>query len=268
MSSGVTLRLRRSLKRVRTVVYLSLHVVLVLVGALISSLGGGIGVAVGTSVIATGISGMIVFGWILLGEEESDRRKTIEEFGFVTAFPHRSIQIKSEYEQRISRAAKHIDIMGFGLNALREDFSENFREWTTRVEVRVLLVAPDAPVPSHSFTALRDREERNNPGRTNDEIRRFITETRPLWSDDSISFDVRLAKTLPSVNMFRIDDESFWGPYLVTHGRFGRASRNLPTMIVKRPGYMYDRLVDHFDEIWSNDELSRSPNSSDVLDGA
>jgi hypothetical protein len=267
MSRGIAARIRASIRRVRTVVYLSVHAVLVLLGALISALGGTIGVAIGTSVVATGISGMIVFGWIMFSEEDADRRKVIDEFGFVTAFPHRSIQIKQEYASRISRAEHRIDIMGFGLNALREDFCEQFREWATRAEVRVLLVDPDSPHPSHAFTAIRDREERNNLGKTDDEIRRFVDETRPLWSDADVRFHLRLATTLPSVNMFRIDDESFWGPYLIMSGKSGRASRNLPTMIVKRPGYMYERLVDHFEEIWSNDNLSHSPALQDVPDG-
>ncbi|MEV7046153.1 hypothetical protein [Amycolatopsis sp. NPDC051061] len=267
MSRGIGHRIRKSIKRVRTVVYLSLHAVLVLVGALISATSGPIGVAIGTSVIATGISGMIVFGWIMFSEEDAERRKAIDEFGFVTAFPHRSIQIKQEYETRIARAEHQIDIMGFGLNALREDFSEKFQEWANRAEVRVLLVDPHSPHPEHSFTSLRDREERNNARKTDDEIRRFIEETRHLWSDPSIRFYLRLATTLPSVNMFRIDDESFWGPYLIMSGKSGRASRNLPTMIVKRPGYMYERLADHFEEIWSNDDLSSSPERSDVQHG-
>ncbi|MGJ3587576.1 hypothetical protein ACR9EG_13350, partial [Lactococcus lactis] len=82
--------------------------------------------------------------------------------------------------------------MGYGLNALREDFSERFREWSTRAEVRVLLVEPSTAGLGTSFTALRDREERNNAGKTDDEIRRFIEETRPLWSDAQVRFDLRL----------------------------------------------------------------------------
>lgn len=267
MAKGFVDRIRVSVKKVRTVVYLSAHAVLVLLGAFISAVGGAFWIAVGTSVIATGISGMIVFGWIIFSEEDADRRKAMDEFGFVTAFPHRSIQIKHEYEARVARASHNIDIMGFGLNALREDFSERFREWSTRAEVRVLLVDPSATAPGPSFTTLRDREERNNAGKTDDEIHRFIEETRPLWSDVGVRFHLRLARTLPSVNMFRIDDESFWGPYLIL-SRSGRASRNLPTMIVKRPGYMYERLVDHFEEIWSNEDLSRDPVPTDVRHGA
>ncbi|MGM1060695.1 hypothetical protein [Saccharothrix sp. Mg75] len=266
MGTRLVTRLRASLKRVRTVVYLGVQFALVLVGALVAQYGP-VGVAVGTSIIATGVSGMVVYAWVLVGDEEADRRRNIDTFGFVTAFPHRSVQIKHEYQARVGRASHRIDIMGFGLNSLREDFSGVFREWAARVEVRILLVAPDAPTRSHAFTALRDREEGNNPGRTDEEIRRFILQTEPLWRDPDIRFDVRLATTLPSVNLFRIDDECFWGPYLLARGKHGRASRNLPTMIVRRPGYMFDWLADHFDEIWASEDLSRPPSPEDLSRG-
>jgi hypothetical protein len=208
--------------------------------------------------IATGASGIVVFGWVAFDEAEVERRRISETFGFVTAFPHRSIQIKEEYHRRIRRAGSNIDVMGYGLNALREDFVEEFREWSDRVHVRVLLVDADAPDGRSKYVDIRDREEGNSPGRTRAEVHRFVTDTYPLWSQRG-NFQVRMATTLPSVNLFRIDDEAFWGPYLVSSQRYGRASRNLPTMIVKRPGYMFDRLLDHFDEIWSNDRLSRVP---------
>jgi hypothetical protein len=89
-------------------------------------------------------------------------------------------------------------------------------------------------------------------------VRRFVADTYELWSQGD-SFQIRLAITLPSINMFRIDDEIFWGPYLISSSHYGRTSRNLPTMIVRRPGYMYDRLLDHFDEIWTGERLSREP---------
>jgi hypothetical protein len=240
---------------------MTLQLTLVLAGALVTTLGP-IGVAVGTSMIATGVGGMVVFGWVVFDQEEADRRKVVETFGLVTAFPYRSIQIKEEYYRRIQRASQSIEVMGFGLNALREDFVEQFGEWTTRARVRILLVDPDAPASSISYVDLRDIEESNTVGRTKSEVIRFITDTRELWSRSDINFELRLARSLPSINMFRIDDEVFWGPYLISSPRYGRASRNLPTMIVKRPGYMYDRLVDHFDQIFTSDHLSRSPEES------
>jgi len=251
------------LRNARFAAYFSVQLILVLSGALIAATLGTIGLAVGTSMIATGASGIIVFGWVVFDEAENERRRVVDNFGFVTAFPFRSIQIKDEYRGRTQKASQHIDVMGYGLNSLREDFLDDFREWATRLKVRILLVDTEAPSGATKYVDVRDTEEDNSPGRTRLEVQKFIIDTYPLWSQNE-NFQVRLASTLPSVNMFRIDDESFWGPYLISSSRYGRASRNLPTMIVKRPGYMYERLVDHFDEIWSSDLLSRPPQDSDM----
>jgi hypothetical protein len=252
-------RSRLALRRARVIIYLGFQTILILAGALVCTTLGAFGIAVGTSMIATGACGVLIFGWILYTEQEVERTRAIDDFGLVTAFPHRSIQIKQEYVERVATAREHIDVMGYGLNALREDFSGQFLEWSQRVSVRILIVDPEAPSRQSSFVNLRDREEQNNQGKTREEVERFIEDTRALWEDASIDFHLRLARSLPSVNMFRIDDVAFWGPYLISSARFGRASRNLPTMIVHQPGYMHDRLVDHFEEIWKSDELSRPP---------
>jgi hypothetical protein len=245
------------LRKSRSLIYFCFQMILVLSGSLLAATLGRVGVAVGTSVIATGVSGMIVFGWVVFGETEEAKRRNADAFGFVTAFPHRSVQIKSEYDTRLSEASKRIDIMGYGLNSLREDYGASFKTWATRADVRILLVDPESPGSLASYADLRDLEESNTQGRTTEEIRRFINETRDLWSDPNIAFSLRLAKTIPSVNMFRIDEESFWGPYLISSHKYGKASRNLPTLIVRSPGYMFDRLVDHFEAIWNSDQLSQ-----------
>jgi hypothetical protein len=249
----------RRLRSARFAIYFALQLVLILSGALITATLGSLGTAIGTSMIATGAGGIIVFAWVVFDEVERERRAVVESFGFVTSFPYRSIQIKDEYRDRTRKASRNIDVMGYGLNSLREDFLDDFEEWAARLKVRVLLVDTESPKGSVKYVDIRDMEEENSPGRTRAEVLRFIDDTYHLWSQGG-NFQLRLARTLPSINMFRIDDESFWGPYLISSKRYGRASRNLPTMIVRRPGYMYERLVDHFDEIWSSDQLSRAPN--------
>lgn len=256
--SGVK-RALRAAHRFRPLIYLSTQMLLLLGGALVIAEGGKVGFAIGASMVAAGASGLVAFGWILHSEGEGDRQRSFDAFGLVAAFPARSIQIKSEYESRLSTARKQIDIMGFGLNSLREDFLGQFRAWSDRAPVRVLLVDPDAPSRDHSFSSLRDAEESRRVGETRDEIVRFIADTRALWGDPAVRFSLRLARTLPSVNLFRIDSVAFWGPYLISTDSYGHTSRNLPTMIVRSPGYMYERLIEHFDQIWESDTFSRLP---------
>ena len=85
-------------------------------------------------------------------------------------------------------------------------------------------------------------------------MQEFIRRTRSLIvrRSDSPRFQVRLYKCLPSVNIFRIDDELFWGPYLIRE-----QSRNTPTFIVRKGGILFDTLAKHFNTIWSDPELSR-----------
>ena len=84
-------------------------------------------------------------------------------------------------------------------------------------------------------------------------MKAFARECAPLIRDPQLRFQVRLYKVLPSVNYFRVDDEAFWGPYLMLE-----PSRNTPTILIKRGGVLYDKLRNHFDAIWSDDSFSRT----------
>jgi hypothetical protein len=52
-------------------------------------------------------------------------------------------------------------------------------------------------------------------------------------------------KALPAINLLRADHEIFWGPYLM-----GQQSRNTPTLIAQRGGFLFDALKAHFDALW------------------
>ena len=80
------------------------------------------------------------------------------------------------------------------------------------------------------------------------DVQRFIADTAPFRNE---RFQVKAYRCIPTINYFRIDDEAFWGPYLVSG-----QSRNLPTFIVRRGGKLFDRLAQHFEDIWTNPQLS------------
>ena len=85
----------------------------------------------------------------------------------------------------------------------------------------------------------------------------FLEQIGPLASSAGRPFDVRLYRCLPSINYFRIDDDIFWGPYLIPG-----QSRNMPTFIVRRGGILFDRLTLHFQQIW--DRFSRVPDADSI----
>jgi hypothetical protein len=235
--------------KTRAVVYHLLHVIVILIGCLLAALNwstdpriAAFFFAVGTSLIATGAAGIVLSLYV---SREPFRLELVNEAdiaGLLRLLPYRSTKIKDEYDKRIHRA-KQIDILGIGLSAFREDYREEISHIAKRAKVRVLLLDPEAPGDSFSFAAQKDTEERNPPGQSASDIQAFINEFAQLRKKGK--FEIRLYGSMPGINIFRADDEAFWGPYVV-----GSASRNLPSMIVRRGGYLFTMLTEHFEQVW------------------
>lgn len=200
---------------------------------------------VGSSLVAAGMAGWITLAWVVFNEKRQRQLEVAAEFGIVNAFPFRSVQIRTEYESRLEKVGDRIDIMGFGLRHLLEDMGDQFERWTHSAQVRVLLINPDTPTAASAYADQRDAEEGSRPGAIRQDVRNFLERTAELRKKPD--FQVRLYKCLPSVNIFRIDDEMFFGPYLL-----GGVSRNLPTLIVRQGGVLFDRLDRHFNEVWND----------------
>jgi hypothetical protein len=235
----------------RFILFLLTQLLIILAGSLIISIWDDkpIAVAIGTSIAATGGAGLLTSLYYLMNERRSAALKMLDEFGLIAAFDRRGAMIADEYRERLTKARKHIDIIGYGLNTFLNDFRSEFSTWRQHAEVRILLLDPEFPDRSHSLARMRDGEEGRPPEATLEEIRSFVDETRALVGalSNGGCFAVRLYKCIPTLNVFRIDDDVFWGPYLI-----GTQSRNNPTFIARRGGLLYDRLVDHFETIWSD----------------
>lgn len=210
--------------------------------------------AIGSSLIAAGIAGWILFLWVVLSEERSSRLDLIFQLGLVGAFPERASMIKAEYDDRLVHASSSIDVLGFGLSHFREDYGSDFEKWSKNVSVRILLIDPSMPSVRSSYAKQRDEEEGNPAGTIAAEVAKFLETTESLWSDPQSGFKVRLYRAIPSVNICRIDDELFWGPFLVK-----KPSRMSPTLIVKRGGTLFDSMSSHFEDLWSDSDLSVEP---------
>jgi hypothetical protein len=228
------------------------HACIFLAGFSLTQLEGALIQGIGASLIATGLAGWIAFIYVMLSDRTAQRLEILTEFGFIDAFPARAVRIKEQYDLRLRNAHQHIDILGFGLNALREDYARQFPDWARRTRVRILLIDPEFPTKSFTYAQQRDREENNPPGSMQTDVRSFIRAAHELLERRDVQFAVRLYRTLPSVNILRVDDELFWGPYLVRE-----QSRNSPTFLVRRGGILFDRLLGHFESIWNDGELSR-----------
>lgn len=236
----VSLGLRRT-----SLIYLLLNLILVAAGVFLTSRHSNIASSVGTSLIATGVAGWIMFLYIAVGEDRRERLDRLVEMGFYDAFEARSVAIKPFYDRQLTNAHRGVDILGFGLSLFREDYRSEFSSWAERMPVRILLIDPDSP-----YAAARDREEGQDEGTISRQVNRFLDDTGDLRREKPDRFQVRLYSAIPTFNVFRIDDFAFYGPYLLR-----QPSRSSPTLLIRR-GVLYDRLVAHFDELWG-DEFSR-----------
>lgn len=203
----------------------------------------------GTSLIAGALAGYVVWIHVVISERTAKRLEALADFGLTQVFEARSTRIKPEYDARLSNVHDRIDILGFGLQALREDYADQFNAWAARAHVRILLIDPEFPTTNHTYASQRDREENTGQASISQHAREFIRIAAPAIRAHPERFQIRLYTCLPTLNVFRIDDEVLWGIYVV-----GRASRNTPTFVVQR-GKLFDVISAHFDTIWS--EFSR-----------
>ncbi len=225
------------------IIYVLVHFVLFISGLYVfQTFKSALGQGVGASLVAAGVTGWVVFVYVLTGQSTRERLRVVQRLGVLAGFTHRGPAIREEYRTRIITARRQIDVLGFGLSSLREDFQKEFADWKQRAKVRILLLDPNYPTQHDSYANQRDREEQSPEQSISNEVNHFIARTRDLIDD---RFQVRLYQCLPSVNIFRVDDELFWGPYLM-----GRASRNSPTLVVRSGGELFQIFVDHFDTIW------------------
>lgn len=232
------------------VLYLFTHVVIILLGlvCMLGSnwVGGGWAeaslFALGTSIIAAGVCGLVIWVYISNSGGSLELLKVLDQSGLSWVYPKRAAQIRNEYAERLKKASTQIDILGFGLKDFRRDYMEELGVLSVKAQVRILVLDPES-----AYSSQRDLEENQSKGVIESEVREFIERFRSLYGKDSHALQLRKYRSLPEVNIFRIDKDIFWGPYLVE-----RASSNTPTIRVRQGGYMFDALESHFERIWED----------------
>jgi hypothetical protein len=137
--------------------WLLCHTVMVLLGVVFLAsaplhhlLGQGVTEAIGGALIASGVVGVTLFLYVLTTETLKSRIEAFTKAGLLKIFSGRSVLIRDEYHKRLAQA-RHIDLVGFGLSAFREDYINDFVGWSHRADVRILLMDPDFPTPSYQM---------------------------------------------------------------------------------------------------------------------
>jgi hypothetical protein len=233
------------------------HSVVVLLGIIFlvaapvhNMLGQGFSEGIGGSLIAGGIAGITLFLYVLTTEGLKSRIEAFTKAGLLKIFSGRSVLIRDEYDTRLAQA-RYIDLVGFGLSAFREDYLKDFVSWSHRADVRILLIDPDFPTRDHSLADQRDREENNPVGQIRSDVDAFEKAVSKLTGVNRKRFKVHRMRAIPAINMFRIDDDVFWGTYLMQ-----QQSRNTPTLLATRGGFLFDMLQKHFDALWAQSSPS------------
>ncbi|KLN62173.1 hypothetical protein WH96_01160 [Kiloniella spongiae] len=239
-------------------IWFSLHTLIFVAGVaflhipqLKAFLGEALASGIGTSFIATGATGVVLFLYIFLNDDLKNKFETLRLSGLSHAFNGRSTRIREEYDNRIKESHK-IDVIGFGLSQFRQDHLKNFAEWSKTKKIRILLLDPKMPSCDEAYAKQRDIEESNPTDTIIPDINKFVSDFQGLKGVDKKNFQVRYMRALPSVNIFKMDDEVFWGPYLI-----GEQSRNTMTFVAQKGGFVYKQLADHFETIWTSKDFSR-----------
>lgn len=247
--------MRELLNNPTSIIYYLCHTVVFLIGlVLVTLIDGDYGLffdAIGTSLVAASIAGIVIYNYIRFADGIRLKLQMLLTLGLHQAFDMRGLKKSNEYKTRLLSAEKNIDILGYGLKTFLEEHEKDLSSWKEKCKVRILLINPEYP-KDNPYCIQRDLEEQKNPGTIRNEVKHFISKTKALIGKSKHgSFDVKLYNVLPSITIFRIDDEILWGPYFV-----GTLSRDTPMFIVKKGGRLYDQLLQQFEAIWNDEKLS------------
>jgi hypothetical protein len=147
-------------------IWLFCHLLLFVVGILFLTADHFIGLSkevnegIGTAFVATGIAGEVLFLYVAFSDATRSRLELFTLAGLLKIFRYRSVTMRQEYDERLARA-KELDVLGFGQSSFRQDYHNQFQQFSTRATVRIVLIDPDFPEKQFSLADLRDAEEGN-----------------------------------------------------------------------------------------------------------
>lgn len=248
--------MRSSLNNPTHTIYYLAHLIIFIIGVVFIQIGGqydAIFDSIGTSLAAAAIAGIFIFLYIKYADDLRVNVQMLVTLGLRQAFDMRGLKKSDEYKLRLNKANKNIDILGYGLRTFLEEHFNDFSTWKEKCQVRILLIDPDFPEQNNPLCNQRDIEENKPSGTIRNEVMDFINKTRTIIGRGSKgSFSIKYFRCIPSITIFRIDDEILWGPYFVN-----RLSRDTPVFIVKKGGILYDQINDQFEKIWNDSNLSK-----------
>jgi hypothetical protein len=94
------------------VIYYLAHALVISIGVAVTLLRGTVWTAIGTSLIATGAAGAVIYVYLARTEAARETFDMFARFGLTHIYDRRAAQIRNEYSSRLEKATTSIDILG------------------------------------------------------------------------------------------------------------------------------------------------------------
>lgn len=222
----------------RQIVFGLIVAVILLGGIVLITTGSAIPMAIGTSLVASGIVGLLEIVHRFLISEENQLLRAAERAGLSGIYARRDLD---RYHELMPQASTIVDICGYSLRAFFDSFRDVLLEKAKRNQsfrARLLVVDPSIHVSED-----RERVEGLTPGT-------FKTSTANLIEAFSSVFNVeiRLLPTPLTTMVFRIDGTMFVGPQLMSV-----SSKATPTFELNsgKNSSLFTAYEREFDELWN-----------------
>ncbi|MEX1026499.1 MAG: hypothetical protein WD049_00615 [Candidatus Paceibacterota bacterium] len=212
--------------------------VLLLGGFVLILTGRPIPMAIGTSVVASGIVGLFEIVHRFLISEESQLLREAEKFGLSRIYARRDLD---RYHELMPNASAVVDISGYSLRAFFDSFRDVLREKAQKnpsFRARLLVVDPSSTV-SKSREVVEALAEGTFTASAQSLFRSF---------SDLSNVEVRLLSAPLTTMIFRIDGTMFIGPQLMS-----AASRATPTfeLVSGKNDSLFSVYEKEFDKLWN-----------------
>lgn len=209
--------------------------------------------SIGSSLIAAGISGYIIYWAIFVNEKKTKSEieilNTLREFGILNFYDRRLLY--SEYGRACKKTKENLDILGFGLHTFIEDNKEKLNSWSIRFKIRILVLNP-----KNANCNQRDYEEDDPEGKLKNDI--FYI-TKIILDLNNPRVKIKWYSAIPITNMLRMDEIMWVGPYFIKE-----RSRNAYVITLSKNGFLFDKYLSHFEKIWDDPKLSYEPTKNDI----
>lgn len=227
----------------RLTTYLGINSALLIGGLALCILATGWPQAVGTSLVASALVGLLFLYQLRIDRQFDQARQTYEDFGLITVTGPRSD--KDLYRRHMMRCRSSFDIMGHSLSRLYDDLGRDLLpEMDSRgVKIRILLLDPDSPLIHY-----REKEE-PSPERVN--LSAEIRKAAECYMRLGLSnLKIRYYDCTPTVTYQRLDSVVFAAPYFV-----GISSGRQSALVLRSDQDLAIAYQTHFEYVW--ERLSR-----------